>query len=117
MNKIKVSAKSLQEAYPIIISCGYCSIENMEYFMNARYYTCGVYGWSSDCYEPKHNVLISTGYRPVRGIQARASICKYYDKECSEIRSNTELTYYQKQERAHKIINTFVDVVIGTEGI
>ena len=66
MYKIKTTARDLRAHAWAVIGVGYCDIQNIERYLEAKAYTCGVYGWNSDVYQMPgtHNILISTGYRP-----------------------------------------------------
>lgn len=46
-----------------IVEIGYCEIQCITNLLNARHYTCGVYGWNADIYEFE-KFAICTGYRP-----------------------------------------------------
>lgn len=43
-------------------SVDYCELQNLLYFQNPSFYTCGVYGWNFDVYT-FGNYAITTGYR------------------------------------------------------
>ena len=66
MYKIKTTARDLRAHAWAVIGVGYCDIQNIERYLEAKAYTCGVYGWNSDIYQVSgtYNILISTGYRP-----------------------------------------------------
>lgn len=62
--KYRTTEKQQRDNNNIIISFGYCEIQNITKFFNANAYTCGLYGWNADYY----NFLgftVSTGYRPI----------------------------------------------------
>lgn len=57
-----------RENNSIILGFSYCSIQNIERYLNANAYTCGMYGWKADFYEIDDGVTISTGYTPLNYI-------------------------------------------------
>ena len=67
MYKIKTTARDLRARAWAVIGVGYCDIQNIERYLEAKAYTCGACGWNSDVYQMPgaHNILISTGYRPI----------------------------------------------------
>lgn len=81
----------------IVISIGYCDIQNITHFLRPEAYTCGLYGWNADFYAVPgfDNVIISTGYRPLHyamnkraaaiGERVRRDLLRY-DKRLSKLR-------------------------------
>ena len=63
--KYKTTDKEQRENNAIILGFSYCSLQNIERFLNANAYTCGVYGWRADFYELEGGLTISTGYCPL----------------------------------------------------
>ena len=65
--KHRTTKKAMYENYgkDRIVCLGYCSIQGIENYLRPTAYTCGVYGWNADIYEPQgYNYAICTGYRP-----------------------------------------------------
>lgn len=67
MIKYKTTDREQRENNAIVLGFSYCSIQNIERFLNASAYTCGVYGWRADFYNFK-GWSISTGYSPLHYI-------------------------------------------------
>ena len=66
-----------------IVCLGYCSIQRIESYLNPTAYTCGVYGWNADIYEPEgYNFAICTGYRPFGTSHPELSkLCDKWEKK------------------------------------
>ena len=45
MSKVKTTAKAIRNAYPNIITIGYCDMQYLLSYFTPAYYTCGIYGW------------------------------------------------------------------------
>lgn len=73
--KYKTTDREQRENNAIILGFSYCSIQNIERFLNPSAYTCGVYGWRADFYELESGVTISTGYSPLNYL----SLTEYKD--------------------------------------
>lgn len=82
MNKIKVSKAEMRKNY-YIVSIGYCGASYLLKDKMPIAYSCGVYGWSCDYYSIK-NVVISTGYSPLKGKNVKYDYEAYEEKEESE---------------------------------
>lgn len=63
--KYRTTDREQRENNAFILGFSYCSIQNIERFLNANAYTCGVYGWRADFYNFE-GWSISTGYSPLR---------------------------------------------------
>lgn len=64
MTKYKTTDREQRENNAIVLGFSYCSIQNLERYLSANAYTCGVYGWRADFYE-LDGFTISTGYNPL----------------------------------------------------
>ena len=62
--KYKTTDREQRANNDTIISFGYCEIQNIERYLRANAYTCGIYGWRADFYEFT-GFTISTGYQPL----------------------------------------------------
>lgn len=109
MAKIKTTAKAIRNAYPNIITIGYCDLQYLLGYFSPAYYTCGVYGWNCDIYIIDSETVIATGYRPVNGKYHNYEIVKKYnDKAKSEIYGNWDEDYDTKKDKANKLLSDFV---------
>lgn len=63
--KYRTTDKEQRENNCFVLGFSYCSIQNIERFLNANAYTCGGYGWRADFYN-FDGWSISTGYSPLR---------------------------------------------------
>lgn len=74
--KIQVTRKSIKEAYPRIISAGYCALQHLLWYQKPVAYTASINGWDNDVYE-FDSVAIVTGHRPFGDTVPRELIQKY----------------------------------------
>jgi hypothetical protein len=82
--KVRVSQKSIKEAFSYIIPIGYCQAYNMLAHRNPNFYTAGMYGWNSDIYVIDNNTVIVTGYRTFGTIKPRYSLVEKYEQRAAE---------------------------------
>lgn len=68
--KYKTTDREQRANNSLIISFSYCSIQNIERFLKANSYTCGLYGWKADLYEFE-GFTLSTGYSPLKWIYCK----------------------------------------------
>lgn len=97
--KYKTTNKAQKENNYIIIAFGYCSIQNIERYLTARAYTCGVYGWRADFYECD-GFTISTGYDPLEyayNKQAKKQ-AEYIKREILKLEKALEARRYSFQK-------------------
>ena len=111
MSKVKTTAKSIRNAYPNIITIGYCDLQYLLGYFSPAYYTCGVYGWNCDVYIIDSETVIATGYRPVNGNYINYELVKKYnDKAKAEIYGDNiwKIDYQEQKRRADKLLADFV---------
>ena len=87
--KYKTTDREQRQNNNTVIGFGYCEIQNIERYLRANAYTCGIYGWRADFYE-FDGFTISTGYQPLtyyfaklnkkRGLFIKAEILKLEKK-------------------------------------
>lgn len=87
--KYKTTDREQRQNNNTVIGFGYCEIQNIERYLRANAYTCGIYGWRADFYE-FDSFTISTGYQPLtyyfaklnkkRGLFIKAEILKLEKK-------------------------------------
>lgn len=107
MKKIKITMKEIKENYKNIIQVGYCEIQNLLRGQEAKYYTCGVYGWNADIYEIDNNTVIVTGYRPFGNIKTNYEINSKYDDK--SYKSWIRFGDYEKNVKKNKkILNNYI---------
>lgn len=66
--KYKTTDREQRENNYLVVAIGYCDIQNIEKYLNANSYTCGIYGWRADFYNINGAFTISTGYQPLNFI-------------------------------------------------
>lgn len=62
--KFKTNFKEIKDKAFLCVGLGYCSIQNLERFLDPQAYAFGIYGWKCDFYV-FGNRVISTGYNPL----------------------------------------------------
>lgn len=108
--KVKVTKKQVLESYSNVIELSYCALQHILNRGNARFYTCGVYGWNADIYEINNNTVIVTGYRPFGNILPSYDLVKEYDYKAQLILANAGLDYTQKEQKINELLCEFIDI-------
>ena len=113
--KTKVTKKEVVENYNNIIRIGYCGLQSLLNYQNARFYTCGVYGWNADVYEVNGSTVIVTGYRPFGNISVNYDTQREYDNKAMQIQCDYSLKYEQRIEKLNALLNEFVQKAINNK--
>ena len=109
---MKLTASEIKKNYTVI-SLGYCKLQELLAYKRRLGYTSGVYGWSSDIYY-FDNFVISTGYRPVKGLKVDNKVInKYVNKFLKFTEGNP--SYEEREEKALQLLNQFINEV--AEGV
>jgi hypothetical protein len=77
--KVRLTRKEVLRQYNNVISVGYCDLQFMLKYRDAKFYTVGIHGWNADVYEIDHDTAIVTGYRPFGNIRPIHEIVKAFD--------------------------------------
>ena len=118
MAKARTTAKWVSDNYNCI-SIGYCDLQFLLRFQEARFYTCGVYGWNFDVYT-FGDYAITTGYR---GMITNCKVDKNissseYDRKARELIDNSSYTEEEKtKSEVNKLLEEYLNKVFMTEGI
>lgn len=83
INKIRITKKVARACAPCLLSVGYCNIQRLLLHLSPYAYSAGVYGWACDYYHVGHDVVISTGYRPI-GLPVPYSLCQKYENAAAK---------------------------------
>ena len=113
--KIKVTKKEIVENYNNVICIGYCELQSLLNYENARFYTCGVYGWNADVYEINGSTVIVTGYRPFGNIKVDYETQRKYEAEAQRIQCDYSIKYEARIEALKKLVNEFVTMAINNK--
>lgn len=117
--KVKVTKRQVLDNYYHVISVGYCDLQDLLRFKNANYYTCGIYGWSSDIYDLGNGVALSTGYRPFGNLKASYyHITKKYNDKAKKIHNqyyDNKIKYDTRNKKLDKLLNEFVNECLQLE--
>ena len=94
-----------------IISVGYCDLQRLLKFEEAFGYSAGVNGWDCDYYyTDDFNIIISIGYRPIKGISAGYDVVKKYESLAKEV-INMNLDFEVTKEKLNQLLKDFVNEV------
>lgn len=104
--KHKVTKKQIKDNYNIILSVGYCELQNLLRYKKPFAYSSGVYGWSCDYYN-MGNVCISTGYNPI-GVDVGYNLTKHYNDKAGAIAADLNKSYDDKAEEINNLLNQFI---------
>lgn len=61
--KYHTTQKAARNSSNIVLSVGYCSLQNVLKYENPTAYNAGVNGWNFDLYLLEHGISLVTGYR------------------------------------------------------
>ena len=103
--------------YDIQLKCGYCALQSLLSYENARYYNAGIYGWNFDTYtfyidtnNGIKRVALSTGYRNMKGILVDHDLCEKYEKKAQEIKQTYK--YDEIQPTLKRLITQLINETI-----
>lgn len=116
MAKAKTTRKWINANYNCI-SVGYCALEYLLRYQEARFYTCGVYGWNCDVYT-FGDYAITTGYRGM------IDNCKYVELSASEYNKKAEkiieanfMNYEESRKQVNKLLEEFLKKTFKDDSI
>jgi hypothetical protein len=93
--KTKVTKREVMNGYSEVAEIGYCDLQTVLRSIDAKYYTCGIYGWNSDIYEIG-NFAICTGYRPFGTFIPDYKTVRSLEDKAKKIYSNKTWKYETK---------------------
>lgn len=115
--KYKTTDREQRANNNTIISFGYCEIQNLERYLRANAYTCGIYGWRADFYE-FDGFTISTGYQPLSYYFSKlnAKRGEFIKKEILKLEKKLEARRYAWQksgdwDKGRKAINKMIEKI------
>lgn len=81
------AAMNICKGFDRVFSAPYCALQSIcpESFIQPRYYNSGVYGWNNDMYVI-NGVIITTGYRNLRGEEIPPEIIEKYSEKAVAIK-------------------------------
>lgn len=100
MKKLRVTRKEITKGFKNIISCNYCSLQNLLRGKVAYCFTSGKYGWNADIYLYDFDTIIVTGYNPF-GVEVDSEFIKKFDDKAK----TTPL------DKLDSLIDEFISVV------
>lgn len=107
--KIKTTKKAMKNGYYHIIGTGYCNLHCLLQYEREMAYSTRAEGWACDYYEVG-NVLISTGYAPLKSENAKCDydMIRKYDDEAQKI-VYSDLAYEEKVKTVKELLKQFVN--------
>lgn len=111
MSKYRVTKKSMNEDYRIIISTGYCNLQHLLQYTEPFAYSTRAEGWACDYYDVD-GVLICTGYAPMKGKRNHSTyeIEHDYDNKARELR-NTITDWEENIKAINTLLHEYVQKV------
>lgn len=108
--KFKVTKKALKNGFYHIISIGYCNAQYLLKFETPFSYCTRVEGWACDNYDID-NVLISTGYAPLKdeNVNVTYDSIKTYEDEARKISTDYSMTWEEQKGAVRKLLREFVN--------
>lgn len=112
--KGKTTRKWVASSY-ICYGCGYGDLQFLLRFQEARFYTCGVYGWNCDVYV-FGRYAITTGYRgQIHHVDRNYNLEREYDLKAYSILNDTELSYEDQKKKINSLLKDFLAEVFEAE--
>ena len=114
--KFKTTKKAMKESHYHIIGTGYCNLQYLLKFEDEIAYSTRTEGWACDYYKVD-NVLISTGYAPLKSENAKCDydMIRKYDDEAQKIVYNYEIKWEEQRAQVRELLEKFVNE--ATEGL
>ena len=103
--KTKVTKREVMNGYSEVAEIGYCELQTVLSYIDAKYYTCGLYGWNSDIYEIG-NFAICTGYRPFGTFRPNYKTVRSLEDKAKKIYSNKTWKYETKVRKVKELLLT-----------
>ena len=111
MIKKRVSMLEITRHYINIYRVGYCKLQPIFNYLEPVYYNSGIYGWNCDIYI-YNNIVITTGYRNLRGQRIPDAILKKYNKKASAIIEKYKFDYLKKTTALDKLRDKFFNELL-----
>ena len=105
--KFKTTQKAIRANFPVIISVGYCNLQNLLQFENPVAYTTRVEGWAADIYDCGGGVAIVTGYAPFGKVRPAYDIQRKYDQQAARLEDWRE-PYENRVKARREILKEFI---------
>ena len=102
----KATSMKIQYNYQHVFKTGYCDLSKICKYIEPQYYNAGSYGWNCDIYV-NSDIMISTGYRNMRGKTIPADILKKYDAIAKNIIDN-KYNYNKEYQLLEENYNNFL---------
>lgn len=100
MTKIKTDMKRISNGYRKVFRCGYCDLQDIYKYERPQFYNCGVYGWNCDIYvDYKRDIVITTGYRNMRGRCIPGEIIRKYTEIAKTILDGGTFANYDETKK------------------
>lgn len=111
----EISMKEAVRGADLVFRVGYGDLQNLLRFSNRYGYNAGIYGWNCDVYNFYKNgkyIVITTGYRNLRGTKIPSDIIKKYEDEARSVLeiggANSESSYGARKPMILDILGRFL---------
>lgn len=109
----KQISMTVHNNYNYVFKTGYCNLSKICKHIEPQYYNSGVYGWNCDVYvDNQYSVMISTGYRNMRGTTIPSHILKKYDDIARSI-INNKYSYEKECQLLEENYNNFLQELVN----
>ena len=109
--KTKMSMTTIKKVYPDykVFRAGYCDLQYLFSSNDFRFYNSGVYGWNCDILiDYEHEVIITTGYRNMRGEIIPRKISEHYNDLALDVIRDNSITLSERLETLELIRTNFL---------
>lgn len=106
--KVKATQRELKNSFKYIIEINFCELSYLLNYKEPFCYTSGD-SWNNDNYKIDTDILVSTGYRPIKGIRPDRQIIKKYNTIAEKI-----FYKYGNTDKTKKITNWLVNRFCNT---
>lgn len=85
----KSTSMKICKNFKKVFRAGYCDLQSIFSRDDFQYYNSGVYGWNCDLFcDYGNDLIITTGYRNMRGLLIPEELIKEYSENAKKIREN-----------------------------
>lgn len=111
----QISVKEATRGADLVFRTGYGDLQNLLRYSNRYGYNAGMYGWNCDVFNFYKNgkyIVITTGYRNLRGERIPSDIVKKYEDEARSVLeyggANYESSYGAREPKILDILGRFL---------
>lgn len=107
------TSMKMHHNYNHVYRAGYCDLSKICKHIEPQYYNAGSYGWNCDIYvDNQYNIMISTGYRNMRGKTIPSDVLQKYDNIAVDI-INNRYSYEKECQLLKENYNNFLQEMVN----